>query len=78
MGIPIDESLPPTDEAPVEPATPDLDLPDDPEVPPADAAEQASEVAPGWRVGRLDRDFETPEADALDQALEVPHDDPDV
>lgn len=79
MGIPIDESRPPTDEDPVEPPVPEPDLPADPEAPIVDAAEQASEVSPGWRVGRLDRAFETPEADAIDQAMEVPIDDePDV
>lgn len=73
MGTPIDEPpLRPTDEEPVvaEPAPPEA--PSDPETPGPDAAEQASEVSPGWRVGHVSRDFEVPEPDAVDQATEVP------
>lgn len=50
-------------------------LPGDPEVPEADALEQADEVAAGpWRVSPS-RNPEVPEADAWDQAHEVPLDD---
>ena len=73
MGIPIDnEPLLSTDDAAVEPPAAPPILPEDLEVPVADAVEQAAEVAPGWRVLRPDRDFEIPEADAIDQAMEVP------
>jgi hypothetical protein len=77
MGIPIegDEPLRPTDDEPVEPAPAPPEAPSDPEVPVADAIEQAAEVTPGWRVDRRSHDFEVPEADAIDQALEVPLDD---
>jgi hypothetical protein len=77
VGIPIDdEALAPTDDALVEQPGAAPGLSEDPEAPRADAAEQAAEVAPGWRVGRLGRDFETPEADAIDQAMEVPGGEP--
>ena len=73
VGIPIDdEPLRPTDEAPVEQEAADLERSSDPEAPANDAAEQAREVVPGWRLRGTTRDFEAPEADALDQATEVP------
>jgi hypothetical protein len=73
VGIPIDDqALPPTDEEPVEPDPAPATLPADPEAPPHDAADQAREVLPGWRLGRVTRDSEVNEADAIDQALEVP------
>lgn len=50
-------------------------LPDDPEVPEADALEQSEEVVPRPAVGRLPDDPEVPEADAWEQSLEVPFDD---
>jgi hypothetical protein len=76
MGIPIegDQPLPPTDDEPVLPEAAPSEPPGDPEVPVADAIQQATEVTPGWRVGRTSHDFEVPEADAIDQALEVPLD----
>ena len=46
----------------------------DPEVPEADALDQAREVDSSERPIRVDRAIETPEADALDQAIEVPLD----
>jgi hypothetical protein len=49
--------------------------PDNPEVPEADALEQAEEVAAGPRRLRPSRDPEVPEADAWEQAQEVPVDD---
>lgn len=49
----------------------------DPEVPEADALDQAREVAPGERHAPLDRPIEVPEADAIDQAIEVPLDEDD-
>jgi hypothetical protein len=77
MGVPIDdEPLEPTDDAPVtEPAAAE-DLTDiDPEAPTADAADQAREVAAGWRIGRRSGDPEAPDVDKLDQATAVPFDD---
>jgi hypothetical protein len=49
----------------------------DPEVPEADALEQAQVVVPGPSDPgpQLKTAFEVPEADALDQAREVPADD---
>jgi hypothetical protein len=49
--------------------------PDNPEVPEADAWDQADEVAAGPRRGRVSSDPEVPEADAWEQAQEVPFDD---
>jgi hypothetical protein len=73
MGIPIDdEPLSSTDDEPVVPESAPPERPVDPEAPEPDATEQASEVAPGWRVSRVSRDIEVPEADAIDQATEVP------
>lgn len=48
---------------------------DDPEVPEADALEQAREVVPPPRPGRPALDPEVPEADAWEQSIEVPLDD---
>jgi hypothetical protein len=59
---PLDER-----EEPVEPEW-------DPEVPEADALDQAREVEAPELAIRVDRAIETPEADALDQAREVPLD----
>lgn len=80
MGIPIDdEPLEPTDEERVTPPATPPDERVDPEAPAVDAADQAHEVSPGWRIGRRSDDPEVPEADALDQAMTVPLDDePDV
>jgi hypothetical protein len=77
MGIPIDPDEPrvPTDEQPVQATPASAEPPSDPEVPGPDAAEQATEVEPGWRIGKVSRGIETPEADAIDQAIEVPMDD---
>jgi hypothetical protein len=44
----------------------------DPEVPDADAIDQAEEVGPSHRLGPVSRDIEVPEADAIEQAFEVP------
>jgi hypothetical protein len=56
-------------------------MPADPEVPEADALEQAQAVAPEPHepppVPRKRAAFEVPEADALDQDREVPLDDDD-
>ena len=49
-------------------------MPADPEVPEADALEQAREVEPGVVSLPPSRDPEVPEADALEQAAEVPPD----
>lgn len=46
----------------------------DPEVPEADALDQAREVEPGERHTPITRPIDAPEADALDQAIEVPLD----
>jgi hypothetical protein len=51
---------------------------DNPEVPEADALEQADEVTAGPRRVRPSRDPEVPEADAWDQAQEVPLDEEDA
>ena len=72
MGIPIDESLPPTDEEFVEPVPAPNEPSADPEAPPADAADQDREVSAGWRVGRMTQDIEVAEGDAIDQAMELP------
>jgi hypothetical protein len=48
----------------------------DPEVPEADALDQAREVTPGERRGPVSRAIDAPEADALEQAIEVPDDEP--
>ena len=47
---------------------------DDPEVPEADALDQAREVIPGERHGVISRGIDVPEADSIDQAIEVPVD----
>ncbi|HXW81248.1 MAG TPA: hypothetical protein VEJ84_17230 [Acidimicrobiales bacterium] len=56
-------------------------MPADPEVPEADALEQAQPVGPEAGEARppskRQTAFEVPEADALDQAREVPLDDDD-
>jgi hypothetical protein len=44
----------------------------DPEVPEADALDQAREVESGERHSPVDRAIDAPEADALDQSIEVP------
>jgi hypothetical protein len=46
----------------------------DPEAPEADALDQAREVAPGERLGRVSRAIDAPDADAIEQAMEVPLD----
>ena len=46
----------------------------DPEVPEADALDQAREVTPGERHGSASRGIDVPEADFIDQAIEVPVD----
>jgi hypothetical protein len=59
-----------------EPAVP-TGRPADPEIPEADALDQAREVLPGERFVGASRSLEVPEADALEQAIEVPVDDED-
>ncbi len=59
-----------TDEELAEPAR-------DPEVPEADALDQAREVESGERHTPVHRAIDAPEADALDQAIEVPIEDDD-
>ena len=54
-----------------EPAVPTA-RPADPEVPEADALDQAREVLPGERFVGATRSLEVPEADALEQAIEEP------
>ncbi len=48
--------------------------PRDPEVPEADALDQAREVVPGERWTRFSRAIDVPEADAIEQAIEEPLD----
>jgi hypothetical protein len=60
-----------------EPAVP-TGRPADPEVPEADALDQAREVLPGERFVGATRSLEVSEADALEQALEEPVDDDDL
>jgi hypothetical protein len=47
---------------------------EDPEIPEADALDQAREVIPGERHGPVSRGIDVPEADSIDQAIEVPVD----
>jgi hypothetical protein len=49
-------------------------LPRDPEVPEADALDQAREVVPGERRTQVSRAIDAPEADAIEQAIEEPVD----
>ena len=60
-----------------EPAAPTGRLAD-PEVPGADALDQAREVSPGERFVGATRSPEVSEADALEQAIEEPVDDEDL
>jgi hypothetical protein len=60
-----------------EPAVPTGRLAD-PEVPEADALDQAREVEPGERFVGATRSAEVSEADALEQAIEEPVDDEDL
>jgi hypothetical protein len=60
-----------------EPAVP-TGRPADPEVPEADALDQAREVLPGERFVGATPSPEVSEADALEQALEEPVDDEDL
>jgi hypothetical protein len=53
--------------------TPPLERPD-PEVPEADALDQAREVVPGERRGPVSRAIDVAEADAIEQAIEEPVD----
>jgi hypothetical protein len=46
----------------------------DPEVPEADALDQAREVVPGERLTEVSRSIDAPEADAIEQAIEEPVD----
>ena len=46
----------------------------DPEVPEADALDQAREVVPGERRTQVSRAIDVPEADAIEQAIEEPVD----
>jgi hypothetical protein len=46
----------------------------DPEVPEADALDQAREVVPGERRTQVSRAIDAPEADAIEQAIEEPVD----
>ena len=46
----------------------------DPEVPEADALDQAREVVPGGRLTEVSRAIDAPEADAVEQAFEEPVD----
>jgi hypothetical protein len=68
MGYPIDPSDPEEDTEAERIAS---RLSSDPEVPEADAIEQAEEVGPSDRFGPVSRDIEVPEADAIEQAFEV-------
>jgi hypothetical protein len=47
---------------------------EDPEIPEADALDQAREVISGERHGPVSRGIDVPEADSIDQAIEVPVD----
>ena len=47
---------------------------EDPEVPEADALDQAREVIPGERHGSVSRGIDVPEADSIEQSIEVPVD----
>jgi hypothetical protein len=49
----------------------------DPEVPEADALDQAREVGPAERLGEVKRAIDAPEADSIEQAMEVPVDEED-
>jgi hypothetical protein len=71
----FDDERQPAEEQPVVPGPARVRLPDDPEVPEADALAQAEEVVPASRPGRPAPGLEVPEADALDQSIEVPFDD---
>ena len=68
---------PTDDDRPVVPEPGRAPLPDDPEVPEADALEQATEVAPGPRAHTPTTGVVVPEADAWEQSIEVPLDDVD-
>jgi hypothetical protein len=46
----------------------------DPEVPEADALDQAREIVPGERLTEVSRSIDAPEADAIEQAIEEPVD----
>jgi hypothetical protein len=70
---PTDVADPPVAPQPVRNAPPD-----NPEVPEADAWEQADEVTAGPRPVRPSSNPEVPEADAWEQAQEVPLDDEDA
>jgi hypothetical protein len=70
----MSSDLPPDDAEPFEPPGP-LALPDDPEVPEADALDQARAVEPVPGTFPTERAIEVPEADAIDQATEVVLDD---
>jgi hypothetical protein len=50
----------------------------DPEIPEADALDQAREVVPAGRRGPVSRAIDAPEADALEQATEVPEEPDDA
>lgn len=79
-----DDTVPPDHDsadgadAPVGPEPLRYAPPDNPEVPEADALEQADEVTAGPRRVRPSRDPEVPEADAWEQAQEVPLDEEDA
>jgi hypothetical protein len=76
--VPPDHDSADDTDAPVGPE-PLRDAPsDNPEVPEADALEQADEVRAGPRRVRPSSDPEVPEADAWDQAQEVPLDEEDA
>jgi hypothetical protein len=47
-------------------------MPSDPEVPEADALDQARTVGPAEHRGRVSRAIDAPDADAIEQATEVP------
>jgi hypothetical protein len=51
---------------------PEDSLPSDPEVPEADALDQARVVGPVEHRGRVSRAIDAPDADAIEQATEVP------
>lgn len=72
--MPIDDQTS-DDERPVGPEPDRASPPPDPDVPEADALEQATEVAPGRQVHPRTRGVEVPEGDAWEQAIEVPLDD---
>ena len=60
------------DDRPVDDFVAPTELPADPEVPRADALDQARPAAPPVGMGPVSSDPEAPEADAIEQAIAVP------